>query len=241
MTNQKTAILIFANSAQQERIVKPFRKSADLFGTLNKQTLTKVKKTGLPYFHFSEKEQVGNTFGERYVHAIQSVYNKGFDTIITLGNDTPHLQSRHISETARKLQNNPVVLGPSKDGGYYMMGLRKSHFDASLFLKLPWQTSNLNRRISLLFRSKNIQIEWLEILTDIDSISDVKVVLNSFRKLSCRLKKILCSLLISEKILFELAPIHFQKTLQKIPFNKGSPSIASYQNIRKVKLFNVSG
>ncbi|RFN58829.1 DUF2064 domain-containing protein [Marixanthomonas ophiurae] len=225
--NNNTAILIFANSAQQEKVLKPFRKSATLFGELNKQTLSKVKKTGLPYFHFSEKEQIGNSFGERYVNAIQSVFDKGYENIITLGNDTPHLQTRHISKTAEKLQHNPIVLGPSTDGGYYMMGLRKSHFDASLFLKLPWQTSNLNRRISLLFHSKNIQIEWLETLTDIDSVSDIKVVLNSFRKLSYSLKKILSTLLISEKILFELAPIHFQKTLQKTPFNKGSPRIAS--------------
>ncbi|PVW17328.1 TIGR04282 family arsenosugar biosynthesis glycosyltransferase [Marixanthomonas spongiae] len=224
--NNNTAILIFANSAQQERIAKPFRKSADLFGTLNKQTLAKVKKTGLPYFCFSEKEQTGNTFGERYVNAIQSIYNKGFDRIITLGNDTPHLQTRHIVETAKKLQENPIVLGPSKDGGYYMMGLRKSHFDSTLFLKLPWQTSNLNRKITLLFRSKNIQIEWLETLTDIDSVSDVEIILNSFRRLSYSLKKLLSNLLISEKILFEVTPLPFQKTLQKTPFNKGSPSIA---------------
>ena len=140
----------------------PFKNQRLYLANLTNKPSRKVKKTGLPYFHFSEKEQQGNSFGERYIHAIQSVYNKGFENIITIGNDTPHLQTRHLVETAEKLQNNPIVLGPSKDGGYYLMGLRKSHFDTALFLKLPWQTSSLNRKILLLLCNLKIfKLEWL--------------------------------------------------------------------------------
>jgi hypothetical protein len=66
MIRQKTAILIFANSAKHEGHQKSFRKSVALFKELNRQTIQKVKKTKLPFFIFSEKEQSGSNFGERY-------------------------------------------------------------------------------------------------------------------------------------------------------------------------------
>lgn len=227
MTHSKTAILIFAQSAQQEQVAKPFSESGTLFGQLNKQTLSKVKKTKLPFFHFSEKEQVGNTFGERYVNAIQAVFNKGFKNIITIGNDTPHLQTRHIVETNKKLQNNPVVLGPSKDGGYYLMGLQKTHFDASLFLKFPWQTRALNQSFATAFENKNTKVTWLEVLTDIDSVSDIRHILDSFKVLSISLKKLLYKLVQSEKVLTQFTSIFFQRLSTQTPFNKGSPFLAS--------------
>ena len=83
--NKGTAILIFANSAEFEAVQKPFRSSETLFDALNEQTIKIVEKTGLPYFHFSEKNQYGATFGERFANAIQSIYDKGFQTVITIG------------------------------------------------------------------------------------------------------------------------------------------------------------
>ena len=47
--NNKTVILIFANSAQFEAVQKPFQSSDILFDALNVQTITIVKKTGQPY------------------------------------------------------------------------------------------------------------------------------------------------------------------------------------------------
>ncbi len=223
MNFSKTAILIFANSAQQEAVNKPFSKSSALFDVLNKQTLQKVKRSGLPYFLFSEEEQLGETFGERYTNAIQFVYDQGFENVITVGNDTPQLQTSQLIETAKKLEKNPIILGPSKDGGYYMMGLNKSQFNLETFLNLPWQTSQLTKRISRLLAAEKIKIVFLKILADIDSISDVKSVLNGFRTLCATLRKILLTLFSSEKITISYSPFFFQNTSKEIYFNKGSP------------------
>lgn len=223
MTNQKTAILIFANSAQQEAVNKPFRKSSAIFDVLNKQTLQKVKRSKLPYFLISEEEQKGETFGERYTNAIQFVYDQGFENVITVGNDTPQLQTSQLIETAKKLEENPIILGPSKDGGYYMMGLNKSQFNLETFLNLPWQTSQLTKRISRLLSARKIKIVFLKMLADIDNISDAKSVLNDFRNISAKLKKILLSLFSSEKIIISYSPFFFQNSSEEINYNKGSP------------------
>lgn len=113
--NKSTAILIFAQSAERESKLKLFLKSEVLFSELNKHTLSTVEKSGLPYFHFSEKEQNGPTFAERYVNAIQSVYDQGYDTVITIGNDTPQLTTKHLHHTVEKLQECPIVLGPTDE------------------------------------------------------------------------------------------------------------------------------
>lgn len=223
MNVKKTAILIFANSAQKEAVNKPFSKSSALFNELNKQTLLKVKRSGLPYFLFSEEEQTGATFGERYTSAIQFVYDQGFENVITVGNDTPQLQTSQLKETAQKLEKNPIILGPSKDGGYYMMGLNKSQFNSETFLKLPWQTSKLTEHILRLLTTQEIKIVFLKMLADIDAISDIKNVLEGFRNIGFTLKKILLSLFASEIITILYSPFFFQNTSKEINFNKGSP------------------
>ena len=74
---KKTAILIFANSAKEEANANPLQ-IVLFFETLTNETINKVKQTGLPYFHFTEKQQIGNSFGARFTNAIQSVFDKGF-------------------------------------------------------------------------------------------------------------------------------------------------------------------
>ncbi len=218
-----TAILIFANSAQFESSIKTFSKSEVLFNELNRQTLAKVKKSGLPYFLFSEKEQQGENFGERYVNAIQSIYNKGFENVITIGNDTPHLQTSQLTKAAKTLKKNPIVLGPSIDGGYYLMGLHKSQFNPDVFLKLPWQTSRLTASITRLLSSKKIDVFFLKKLRDIDEVFDAKKILQSFKSFSKAIRNILVVIFISEKRIYSTIPLLVSSVTKETYYNKGSP------------------
>lgn len=221
--NNKTAILIFANSAEKETVSKPFHFSKDVFEMLNEQTLHVAKKTGLPYFLFSEKQQVGNSFGERFTNAIQSIYSKGFDAVITIGNDTPHLSAKHLTKTITQLQKHDLVLGPSTDGGFYLMGLKKSLFNVEAFLKLPWQTSALNRSISKLSALKKTNIYYLEVLTDIDVASDINTILNSFKSISTYIKQHLLQAVSTKKKIASHIYFFVENLTLKRAYNKGSP------------------
>ncbi|MEO6348641.1 MAG: DUF2064 domain-containing protein [Aquaticitalea sp.] len=223
--NNKTAILIFASSGQQEAFAKPFKSSALLFDELNLQTHQTVKATCLPYFHVSEKEQVGNSFAERFTNAIQSIYSKGFDTVITVGNDTPHLKSSQILQAAQQLETKDIVLGPSLDGGFYLMGLKKSLFNADTFLKLPWQTSRLSQSIFRIIAANSISLYKLEVLSDIDSISDIKNILQSKKQLTSRVKALLLNVLSEVKKTEDSYLHYYQHSLSNCYFNKGSPNL----------------
>lgn len=227
MNLKKTAILLFAQSAQKEAANKPFKNATRLFSQLNNHTIAIVKKSKLPYFRLTEEHQVGTTFGERLTNAIQSVYNKGYDHVIAIGNDTPHLQTHHILDTAKKLETHSLVLGPSKDGGFYLIGLHRSQFNPTLFLQLPWQSQTLTKELLTAYSSRKEQIKThlLETLEDIDILIDIKTVLTGLHTLN---NHIIQQLL--EAIVFIKTTVYTQKVLfihsfsERVHYNKGSPN-----------------
>lgn len=223
MKNQ-TAILIFANTAEKDAERKSFL-SKNVFSELNRQTLIKVEKSGIPYFHISENQQKGNNFGERFTNAIESIFEKGFQQIITIGNDTPHLKTNHLIETTKKLKKNNLVLGPSKDGGFYLMGIKKEHFNKQTFLKLPWQTSRLQRCISSISNTKNLEIKLLEYLNDIDKKEDVITIISSFKSISSTILSLLKRCFFNFKTFLKKINFHIKETFYQPNFNKGSPNI----------------
>lgn len=224
---KNTAILIFANSAEKEAERKSFL-SADVFSELNSQTLKTVEKSGIQYFHFSEKNQIGSSFGERFSNAIEAIFNKGFKNVITIGNDTPHLKTHHLVDTLHQLEKNELVLGPSKDGGVYLMGIKEVHFNKETFLKLPWQTSRLQKCITSILSSKKLNIKFLEILNDLDVLEDIKKILHSFKAIPKSILKILTLLIFTQREFFVDLTINFKKTFFAPNSNKGSPLVFAY-------------
>ncbi|WP_298766287.1 DUF2064 domain-containing protein [uncultured Polaribacter sp.] len=219
-----TAILIFANSAEKEAEKKSFL-SKEVFSKLNAHTLKTAKKSGLPYFLFTEKNQVGGTFAERFSNAIETLFTKGFSNIIAIGNDTPHLKTHHLINTLQQLEKNQLVLGPSKDGGFYLMGIQKESFNKKTFLNLPWQTRFLNSCIAKISSSKNLKIKFLEILNDLDSEEDIKKIIYSFKTLSASILKLLKALFFIDKKTNVYQKNSFNNTFTSLYFNKGSPLI----------------
>ena len=222
-----TAILVFANSPGEELRHKSIHKGVHLFDSLTNQTLSTVAKTPLPYFHFSEQEQLGTTFGERFTNAIQAIFDKGYEQIITIGNDTPQLQVAHILEAKKQLAANKFVLGPSTDGGFYLMGLHKSQFEPEAFLQLAWQTSNLSKQLLHLLNQGSTQIFKLRTLCDIDTQADVQSILSYAYQFSKKLTKALLAAigLLGNKPLFSLQK--FEPLAISIRYNKGSPTAIS--------------
>lgn len=220
----KTAILIFANSAEKEAERKSFL-SVDVFYALNTQTLKTVKKSGIDYFLVSEKQQIGNSFGERFSNAIESVFNNGFENVISVGNDTPHLKTHHLVDTLHQLEKKDFILGPSKDGGFYLMGIKKKHFNKETFLKLPWQTNRLQKSISSIANKNHLEINFLEPLNDLDTKEDLKTILNSFKEIYLSILKLLQKLFFKIKNTFLEEFVLFSETLYAQNLNKGSPTI----------------
>ena len=219
-----TAVLIFANSHGVDATRKCIPQSGELFKTLNEEIVSKVERTGLPYFLYSEELQIGSNFGSRFTAAIQSVFSKGFDRIITVGNDTPNLSSTAILQASQNLREGKTVIGPSTDGGIYLLGINKNRFDPAGFRELPWQRQNLFQETARFFMRRGM-LHQLPRLTDIDSIKDIKIVINQHRCISPRLFRQLLSIIGRRQLTLAYqnnASIFFEINQS---YNKGSPSI----------------
>ncbi len=220
---QNTAILVFANSAKRDCNIKKIDGDASFFETLTTQTLGIAKASGLPYYHFTEKEQQGNTFGERFTHALRSVFHKGYAHVIAIGNDSPQLKTQHLLEAHRLLRQGKSVLGPTMDGGFYLIGFNCSQFNPEQFQTLPWQSSSLLKETQTYFAAKGEPIALLNVLIDVDSKRDIKR-LSNFTKTLAKRWLTLFSIALHQKIAVDSTNKKVLKpNFQDIPFNKGSP------------------
>ncbi|MDZ7682817.1 MAG: DUF2064 domain-containing protein [Fodinibius sp.] len=170
---QNTAILFFSRSAHAESGYKQFvtdrQKNSCIAHSLIRHTLRQAEQTGLPVFHIDEQQQQGTTFGARFTNAFAQIFARGYDYVISIGNDIPELQSHHITKAARQLTSGQTdaVLGPDADGGTWLMGYSRAAFSADTFRKLPWQSSRLLDTI--IEQRSDIAIHQLELLADIDN------------------------------------------------------------------------
>lgn len=223
-----TAILVFANSSSEETRRKKIAKSKPLFDALTANTLRTVKRTDIPFFHITEKEQIGDSFGARFCNAVQFVFDQGYENVITVGNDSPHLSKTHLLDAASQLKQGTSVIGPSADGGFYLMGLHCRDFKKSDFEDLSWQTSRLKGEISSVLFDKGKEIVFLSTLFDIDTIWDVEVICKNASGLAQDVTKAIRSLIASNGKIELPSILSVNGFHSPIHYNKGSPVFLSY-------------
>ncbi|WP_139956768.1 TIGR04282 family arsenosugar biosynthesis glycosyltransferase [Flavicella sediminum] len=121
--------------------------------------------------NFQKKIQQGTDLGFRMKAAFQEGFANGFEKIIVIGSDIYDLQQQHIEQAFEKLNDYTSVLGPSEDGGYYLLGLKS--MIPEVFENKNWGTETVLSATSKDLKN-NGSLYYLEELNDIDVISDIK-------------------------------------------------------------------
>jgi rSAM/selenodomain-associated transferase 2 len=103
--------------------------------------------------------------------AFQDAFRKGFRKVLLFGTDIPDLSALHLTEALDALESKDVVLGPSTDGGYWLMGLKR---DADLFQGIPWGTEGVLRDTLGAARQRGLSACLLSPLRDIDRVEDLR-------------------------------------------------------------------
>jgi len=114
--------------------------------------------------------QKGSDLGEKMFNAFKDGFTKGYQNIIIIGTDLFTLTANDIAEAFTKLQTKNYVFGPAKDGGYYLIGMKKQN--KSLFQNIAWSTSTV-LSTSLARISEN-SYNLITLKNDIDTIDDLK-------------------------------------------------------------------
>ena len=182
MTDSKNniALLLFSRTVKEEAETKGFSSKSKrinyaISDKLYQHTLAICRHTGLALFS-SPNVQKGDSFAEKLVNEIDSILQLGYEKIIVVGSDSPDLNVSHILHTKELLNaGHRLVLGPSFDGGVYLIGLDAQNFNSAALLDLPWQSPDLLEELQG-FDEETYLLEWL---SDIDSEKDLHYYLSN--------------------------------------------------------------
>ncbi len=116
--------------------------------------------------------QRGRGFGERLRNAFEDARAAGYTEIVTVPGDVPGLSEAQLSAAFRALASRDVVLGPSPDGGVWLIGSRARTDLSELFAGVPWRTAGV---LSGLVRNAP-GAALLDALLDVDGPSDLALL-----------------------------------------------------------------
>jgi len=120
--------------------------------------------------------QTGDDLGERMKNAFKTVFSQGFRSALLIGSDSPDLPNRIIDEALISLKDHDVVLGPSYDGGYYLIGFRTDTFLPQVFDGIVWSTPAVFRQTLDVLKKTNPRFHILPKWRDIDTFDDLKAL-----------------------------------------------------------------
>jgi rSAM/selenodomain-associated transferase 2/rSAM/selenodomain-associated transferase 1 len=122
-------------------------------------------------FDYSPQGQ-GN-LGNRMVRAFDQNFQKGIDHAILAGTDTPQLTAFHAKLAFESLRLHDVVLVPTEDGGYCLIGIKR--LEPALFESIEWGTHTVFDETLRKAKELGLSVKVLEPLRDVDLPEDVPV------------------------------------------------------------------
>jgi rSAM/selenodomain-associated transferase 1 len=122
--------------------------------------------------NYNKFVQTGNDIGQRMHRALTNGFAKGYGKICVIGTDIYDLRKSMIESAFDVLSENDIVIGPSRDGGYYLIGMKKSR--RALFEGIPWSTGQVLEDTIKKVSTLNLSHFLLPPLLDVDTLSDLQ-------------------------------------------------------------------
>src|SRR5882724_5833927 len=125
---------------------------------------------------FKLMAQRGENLGERLINAVAELLSIGFESVCLINSDSPTLPGEILDTAASLLaqDGDRVVLGPSEDGGYYLIGLRHPHHQ--LFERIAWSTGNVFAHTIERAAEINLPVELLPTWYDVDDAGTLRLL-----------------------------------------------------------------
>ncbi len=123
---------------------------------------------------WSFRAQPPGALGTRLAHAFARSFAEGDGAVVIVGTDCPGLGRRAVAQAFAALRTHDLVLGPARDGGYYLIGLRA--LEPALFRGIPWSTGDVTRATRARARALGLTCRLLAPLRDVDTARDARVL-----------------------------------------------------------------
>lgn len=133
-----------------------------------------LKSIPKDYGHYM---QVGDNIGIRMYNAFQHLFDKGYKKVVLVGCDIPHIQSQTYVKAFAALENKDMVISPTYDGGYCLIGL-KANCKALFINEMSWGNTSVIDQTYKIANTLNLGVEVLEKHRDIDEFEDLLALQN---------------------------------------------------------------
>ncbi len=124
---------------------------------------------------FEKAVQRGDSLGERMLVAFESCFEKKNKSVCIIGTDCFELTTGIVEEAFEALLTADAVIGPARDGGYYLLGMTR--FIPQLFLNKTWSTPNVMIDTIRDLEDLKLTYRQLPVLRDVDQEEDLPISL----------------------------------------------------------------
>jgi uncharacterized protein len=197
--NLKKALLIFARrpvpGKVKTRLSPPLlpEEAADLYGCMLDDVLAMAAslphvekylfydggEDALGYFRgrvpgMACIPQRGTDLGERMAEALREIFSMGSRAAVIIGSDSPDLPPAFVVDAFARLErgDDGVVVGPTEDGGYYLVGMTRLH--QRLFRDIPWSSDRVMGETLQRAKEAGLAVSLLPIWRDVDTAPDLE-------------------------------------------------------------------
>ena len=121
--------------------------------------------------------QIGVDLGERLTSATHWAAEQGYTKILLVGSDSPTLPTSYISQAYTRLDSRDIVIGPSTDGGYYLIGFSVGNLTETvpyIFEEIAWSTADVFQQTVARIGSLKATLGVLPPWYDIDTAEDLE-------------------------------------------------------------------
>jgi hypothetical protein len=136
--------------------------------------VTKLLPAGIPLI-----PQRGGDLGERLYTIFNEMMEYGYKRVVVIGSDSPDIPLEYIGKAVRLLCENPgrVVLGPTEDGGYYLIGMDRA--SKAPFEGISWGSDTVLSDTLAQCKRGAIETSLLPMWRDVDRIEDLEPLINN--------------------------------------------------------------
>jgi rSAM/selenodomain-associated transferase 1 len=120
---------------------------------------------------YQKAVQEGSDLGQKMKNAFEEGFKRGYKSICIIGTDCIELTTAIIQNAFHTLIAQDAVIGTAKDGGYYLLGMKKFH--PELFENKHWSTSSVAADTLENFKKLGLSYATLPTLRDIDTEDDL--------------------------------------------------------------------
>lgn len=160
----------------------------DLFNTFKKLEEVEIYLTYTPKNSLDTIENIipefirtfpqrGEDLGSKMYNAIKDILSLDYEKVILIGSDIPHIKNEDILHSFKILEEKDIVLGPSYDGGYYLVGMKKPN-EGIFHISKKWGGKSVLESTIDIANNQSLTVGLATKYMDIDTKEDLFVFMD---------------------------------------------------------------